>query len=159
MTTLNHFHLHALDGTPLDLHQFDGHVVLIVNVASRCGLTPQYKGLEALWREQREAGLTVLGLPCNQFGSQEPGSPEQIAEFCELNYGVTFPLSEKIDVNGGNRHPLYHWLAGPQARFPGDIQWNFEKFVIDRSGQVAARFSPMVKPTDPELLERLSELL
>lgn len=156
---LSDFSIHSLSGEPLDLKQFAGRAVLLVNVASRCGLTPQYRGLEAIWQENQPLGLTVIGLPCNQFGAQEPGSAAQITEFCELNYGVSFPLTEKIDVNGANRHPLYHWLAGPDAKFPGDISWNFEKFLLDRSGQVAARFAPTVKPTDAALLEKLGELL
>lgn len=151
--------INALDGSPLDLTAFAGRVVLLVNVASRCGLTPQYKGLEAIWLENQSHGLSIIGLPCNQFGAQEPGNPNEIAAFCELNYGVSFPLTEKIDVNGPNRHPLYQWLTGSKARFPGDIQWNFEKFLIDRHGQVAARFAPTVKPTDPALLEKIAELI
>lgn len=159
MPTLADFSLLALDGAPLDLARFSGRAVLLVNVASRCGLTPQYRGLEAIFKENSAHGLSVIGLPCNQFGAQEPGTPGEIAQFCELNYGVSFPITEKIDVNGQNRHPLYAWLAGANARFPGDIQWNFEKFLLDRQGQVAARFAPTVKPTDPALLEKLAEVL
>jgi glutathione peroxidase len=133
--------------------------VLLVNVASRCGLTPQYKQLEALWRGNQARGLRVVGLPCNQFAAQEAGSAEQIAQFCALEYGVSFPLTGKIAVNGPERHPLYAFLAGADATFPGDIQWNFEKFLCDGSGSVVARFAPTVRPDDPQVLSALGALL
>ena len=130
-----------------------GKVVLVVNVASKCGLTPQYSGLEALQKEFAAEGFSVLGVPCNQFGAQEPGSPEEITTFCSTNYGVTFPMTEKVDVNGPGRHPLYDQLT-PVADVEGhsgDIRWNFEKFLVGRDGRVLARFSPMVAPEDGNL--------
>lgn len=143
-----------LDGTPKPLADYAGQVVLIVNVASRCGFTVQYEGLEALWRRYRDRGLAVLGFPCNQFAEQEPGSPEEIAEFCKRNYGVSFPLFSKIEVNGENAHPLYKALK--QAE-PGEIEWNFTKFLLGRDGKVAARFKPDVVPED--LVEPIEKLL
>src|SRR4051812_49021547 len=138
--------LGALDGAPLDPGLLDGRAVLVVNVASKCGLTPQYEGLERL--QQRFGGerFTVLGVPCNQFGGQEPGTSEEIATFCSTTYGATFPLTEKLEVNGEGRHPLYTRLtASPDAEGEaGDIQWNFEKFVVSPAGEVLARFRPMV---------------
>lgn len=135
------------------LDALSGKVVLIVNVASRCGLTPQYEGLEAMQRELSPLGFSVLGVPCNQFGAQEPGSPEEITTFCSTSYGVTFPLTEKIDVNGENRHPLYDQLVttADAEGHTGDIRWNFEKFLIDKSGNVIGRFGPMTAPEDPAL--------
>jgi glutathione peroxidase len=156
---LKDFSLKALGGDALDLAALDGKVVLVVNVASKCGLTPQYKGLEALHREYRDQGLVVLGLPCNQFAGQEPGDATEIRQFCSLNYDVTFPLTEKIDVNGPGRHPLYAWLAGEGAAFPGDITWNFEKFLIGRDGEVKVRFSPRTPPEDAALRESIESLL
>src|SRR5690606_4464561 len=120
----------------------------VVNVASKCGLTPQYKKLEPLYREYQAKGFAILGLPCNQFMGQEPGTDEEIQNFCATKYDVTFPLSGKVDVNGANRNPLYTFLAGEQAKFPGDIQWNFEKFLIGKNGDVVKRFSPKVEPDD-----------
>ncbi|WP_026211905.1 glutathione peroxidase [Longispora albida] len=140
----------TLDGQPGALSAHRGKAVLIVNVASQCGLTPQYTGLQALAEQYAGQGLVVLGVPCNQFGAQEPGSPAEIAEFCDVNYGVTFPLTEKVEVNGDSRHPLYERLA-PVADgegHTGDIRWNFEKFLIGKDGSVAARFSPRVEPAD-----------
>jgi len=138
----------GLDGQALDLRQFEGKATLIVNVASRCGLTPQYAGLEQLQQRYAGAGFSVLGVPCNQFGGQEPGSPEQIAEFCSATYGVSFPMTEKVDVNGPARHPLYERLTStndPQGK-AGDIQWNFEKFLLSPGGDVIARFRPQAEP-------------
>ncbi|MEU9334088.1 glutathione peroxidase [Streptomyces sp. NPDC048290] len=145
--------LHSLDGTPADLAQYAGRPVLIVNVASKCGLTPQYTGLERLQQRYAERGLTVLGVPCNQFAGQEPGSAEEIAEFCSATYGVTFPLTEKIDVNGESRHPLYARLTGfaDAEGHSGDIRWNFEKFLIGRDGTVVARFAPQTDPESDEI--------
>jgi glutathione peroxidase len=143
MTTLADFTLPRLDGTPQPLSAYAGKVVLVVNTASQCGSTPQYQGLEALWRQYGAEGLVVLGFPCNQFGGQEPGTASEIAEFCELNYGVSFPLFAKLDVNGPAEHPLYSWL---KAAFPGDIGWNFVKFLIGRDGQVVARFATDTQP-------------
>jgi glutathione peroxidase len=147
MPVLADFTLPLLDGTPQHFSAYAGKVVLIVNVASKCGLTPQYEGLEALWRAHREAGLVVLGFPCNQFAGQEPGSESEIAAFCELNYGVSFPLFAKLEVNGPGTHPLYTWL---KADHPEDIEWNFAKFLIGRDGAVAARFAPAVLPAELE---------
>lgn len=159
MTSLQDFEIGMLTHGGNLVPALEGRVVLAVNVASECGLTPQYAGLQQLYDDAREQGLTVVGFPCNQFGGQEPGSPEEIREFCETNYAVSFPLTEKIDVNGENRHPIYAWLTSEDNGFPGDIEWNFEKFLVDRGGKVAARFPPATPPNDPGLLQQLSELL
>ena len=147
----------ALDGQPLDLATLKGREVLVVNVASKCGLTPQYTGLEELQKQYEGKGFTVLGVPCNQFGAQEPGSPDEIQTFCSTTYGVTFPMTEKVDVNGDRRHPLYQQLtAFPDAEGQsGDIQWNFEKFLVDAQGQIVARFRPLVEPGAGELVEAI----
>jgi glutathione peroxidase len=147
--------INALDGNPVHLHDYDDKAVLLVNVASKCGLTPQYTGLEELQKEYAGRGFTVLGVPCNQFMGQEPGSPEEIAEFCSATYGVTFPLTEKVDVNGDARHPLYEQLVGtPDGEgHTGDIRWNFEKFLLAPGGKVVARFSPTVEPKSTEIVE------
>ena len=153
------FALKSLDGTPDLLDTLRGHVTLAVNVASRCGLTPQYRGLEQLYRELKEQQFAILGLPCNQFGAQEPGSPEQIQTFCTTNYAVSFPLSEKLEVNGAGRHPLYAWLTEPDNGFPGDIEWNFEKFLIGRDGRLIGRYPPPTKPDDRGMLLEISDAL
>jgi glutathione peroxidase len=142
------YSLSALDGSPLDLTEFKGKASLVVNVASKCGLTPQYAGLEQLQERFKDRGFNVIGVPCNQFGGQEPGTAEQIATFCSATYGVTFPMTEKLDVNGASRHPLYAELtATPDADGKaGDIQWNFEKFLVAADGNVIARFRPQTKP-------------
>ncbi|MEU0027871.1 glutathione peroxidase [Streptomyces sp. NPDC006335] len=144
----------ALTGGSADLAQYAGKAVLIVNVASKCGLTPQYNGLEKLQERYAERGFTVLGVPCNQFLGQEPGSAEEIAEFCSATYGVTFPLTEKVEVNGEGRHPLYERLVGfaDAEGHSGDIRWNFEKFLIGRDGSVVARFSPQTEPESDEVV-------
>ncbi|GAA2628781.1 glutathione peroxidase [Dactylosporangium fulvum] len=150
-----------LQGNPLDLGRFQGHPVLVVNVASRCGLTPQYAELEALQREYEGRGFTVLGVPCNQFGGQEPGTSEEIAEFCSTTYGVTFPMTEKIEVNGAGRHPLYDLLT-PVADadgHTGDIRWNFEKFLVGPDGAVTARFAPQVQPKSDEVVKAIESTL
>ncbi|MGA0361008.1 MAG: glutathione peroxidase [bacterium] len=136
-------------------------VVLVVNVASKCGLTPQYSGLEALHKELAPRGFSVVGVPCNQFGGQEPGSPEEITTFCATNYGVTFPMTEKVDVNGDSRHPLYDLLTttADSEGHAGDIRWNFEKFLVNREGEVHQRFAPGTTPSDPELIQALEALL
>ncbi|MEU6374348.1 glutathione peroxidase [Streptomyces sp. NPDC046909] len=146
--------INTLQGGAADLSQYAGQAVLIVNVASKCGLTPQYTGLETLQKEYADKGFTVLGVPCNQFLGQEPGSAEEIAEFCSATYGVTFPLTEKVDVNGEDRHPLYERLVpfADAEGHTGDIRWNFEKFLIGRDGQVVARFSPQTEPGSAELV-------
>jgi glutathione peroxidase len=153
--------IHALDGTPGLLADDKGKVTLMVNVASKCGLTPQYTGLEKIHEQYADRGFSVVGFPCNQFGEQEPGSPEEIATFCSTTYGVTFPLSEKIDVNGDQRHPLYQQLTtvADGEGHDGDIRWNFEKFLVGRDGDVIARFSPMVDPEAPELVEAIEKAL
>ncbi|MDI1301124.1 MAG: glutathione peroxidase [bacterium] len=156
---LTDFSLGTLTGKVLDPAMLEGKVVLLVNVASQCGLTPQYRGLEALQKEFAGRGFTVLGFPCNQFAGQEPGDAEEIRNFCDMNYSITFPLGEKIEVNGPERAPLYAWLAGETAAFPGDITWNFEKFLIGRDGEVKARFSPRTTPEDPAIHASIESLL
>jgi glutathione peroxidase len=155
-------HIARLDGTPTTLGEITGgRPALLVNVASKCGLTPQYTGLEQLHKEYADLGFTVVGVPCNQFGGQEPGSPEEIEEFCSTTYGVTFPMTEKVEVNGDGRHALYAAIvqtADEQGR-TGDVQWNFEKFLLDGSGEVVARFSPGVEPEDPRLVEAVRQLV
>lgn len=153
--------LHGLSGEPLDLHCFEGQAVLIVNVASKCGLTPQYTGLEHLQQRFGESGFTVLGVPCNQFGAQEPGSPEEIATFCSTTYGVSFPLTEKVEVNGAGRHRLYQQLVEQPdpAGETGDIQWNFEKFLVSPSGEIVNRFRPMTDPESEEVVEAIEAVL
>jgi glutathione peroxidase len=151
-----------LDGRTVALDEFRGKVLLIVNTASKCGFTPQYAGLEALYREYRDRGLVVLGFPCNQFGRQEPGTAGEIASFCERNYGVSFPLFAKIDVNGENAHPLYRFLnrerpAGFRFLLGNRIRWNFTKFLVGRDGRVVARFGPRARPAG--LAARIEELL
>ena len=147
----------ALDGSDADLHDYEGKVALVVNVASKCGLTPQYEGLEKLQKTYADQGFTVLGFPCNQFGGQEPGSSEEIATFCSSTYGVTFPMFEKVDVKGEARDPLYADLTEvPDAEgAAGDIQWNFEKFLVAPGGEVIARFRPMTDPEAPEVTEAI----
>ncbi|MEU9174537.1 glutathione peroxidase [Streptomyces sp. NPDC048420] len=144
----------ALTGGSADLAQYAGKAVLVVNVASKCGLTPQYNGLEKLQERYAERGFTVLGVPCNQFLGQEPGSAEEIAEFCSATYGVTFPLTEKVEVNGEGRHALYERLVdvADAEGHSGDIRWNFEKFLIGRDGAVVARFSPQTEPESDEVV-------
>jgi len=153
--------LHTLAGDPLDPSEFDGRAVLVVNVASRCGLTPQYTGLEALAERYRERGLTVLGVPCNQFGEQEPGSAEEIQTFCSTTYGVSFPLTEKLEVNGPARHPLYEVLTdvADGDGEAGDVQWNFEKFLVAPDGRSIVRFRPTVEPESDELLAAIEAAL
>jgi glutathione peroxidase len=150
-----------LDGTPGSVGEHAGKVRLLVNVASRCGLTPQYAKLEALQKTYADRGFTVLGFPSNQFGGQEPGTAEEIETFCSATYGVTFPLYEKIDVNGAGRHPVYEELtAAPDATGKaGDIQWNFEKFLVSPAGEVIGRFRPRTEPDDPELVAALEAQL
>ncbi|MBW3562277.1 MAG: glutathione peroxidase [Actinobacteria bacterium] len=147
----------TLDGEPSSLAEYEGAALLLVNVASKCGLTPQYEGLERLHERYADRGFTVLGFPSNQFYGQEPGTPEEIAEFCSTTYGVTFPLFEKIEVNGDDRHPIYEELA-PVADadgHSGDIRWNFEKFLVSPDGEVVARFAPQVQPEDDAIVEQI----
>ncbi|QCO96907.1 glutathione peroxidase [Arthrobacter sp. 24S4-2] len=148
------------DGTETDFGRFKGSVVMVVNVASECGFTPQYAGLELLYGKFRDQGFDILGVPCNQFGGQEPGDDADIAEFCERNFGVTFPLTAKAKVRGKNQHPLYAELTrfknGP---LPGLVKWNFEKFLVNRDGVVVARFAPTVEPDSPEVLAAIEDAL
>ncbi|MBA3303977.1 MAG: glutathione peroxidase [Actinomycetota bacterium] len=151
----------TLKGEPASLDTYEDEAVLIVNVASKCGLTPQYTALEALQERYADRGFSVLGFPCNQFGGQEPGSAEEIETFCSTTYGVTFPMFEKIEVNGPQRHPLYEELtavADAEGK-AGDIQWNFEKFLVAPGGEVVARYRPMTNPDDPEVLKALEAQL
>ena len=148
MPTLSDFTATALDGHEQDLAAYQGKVVLVVNTASQCGLTPQFEGLESLYEKYVDQGLVVLGFPCNQFAGQEPGTAEEIGEFCQRNYGVSFPMFDKIEVNGDNTHPLYRWLRTEKGGMLGDaIKWNFTKFLVGRDGQVVKRYAPT---TDPE---------
>jgi glutathione peroxidase len=170
--------LTTINGEVMNLHAYSGKVLLVVNVASKCGLTPQYEGLEALYREKRDQGLVVLGFPANNFGNQEPGGDAEIAEFCTLTYGVDFPIFSKISVNGADRHPLYEALIRAQPKADGtqamreklaqygvapgaesDVLWNFEKFLVGRDGHVAARFSPDITADDPRLLAAVEKAL
>jgi glutathione peroxidase len=149
----------GIDGSKDLLGTLRGKVTLAVNVASKCGLTPQYEGLEKLQRELQDQGFTVVGFPCNQFGSQEPGTEQQIAEFCSTTYDVSFPLSAKLEVNGAGRHPLYRYLTSPETGVSGDIAWNFEKFLIGRDGKVLRRYPPPTKPDDKALLQDIADAL
>ena len=164
MSLLDH-KIAKLDGTPASLREITGEQpALVVNVASRCGLTPQYAGLEALHEKYASRGFTVIGVPCNQFMGQEPGSAEEIAEFCSATYGVTFPMTEKIEVNGEGRHPVYTELTqapvhGAPDTAGADVSWNFEKFLVTAEGKVAARFAPQTQPDDPDLLAAVESLV
>lgn len=161
MSTLHDFKATTIDGEEQSLADFAGKAVLVVNVASKCGLTPHYTGLEALHLEMANRGLVVVGFPCNQFGSQEPGTEAEIKEFCSLTYDVSFPLFSKIEVNGAGRHPVYEFLTS-QETLPegaGDISWNFTKFVVDREGRVAARFGPVTEPDDVDLRSAIEDVL
>jgi glutathione peroxidase len=153
--------MRSLTGQEIDLSQYQGTVLLIVNVASACGYTPQYRGLQALYSKYGGRGFMVLGFPCNQFGHQEPGTPEQIAQFCQKNYGVTFDMFDKVEVNGRNQCDLYRHLTSPEAhaKYPGPIQWNFEKFLIARNGTVSARFECGVAPESKSLVEAIEREL
>ena len=148
--SLADFSANRLDGTPQDLAAFAGQVALIVNVASQCGLTPQYEGLEGLYQRFKDQGLVILGFPCNQFGAQEPGSSGEIAQFCALNFGVSFPMFERVEVNGDNAHPIFQWLtaAAPGVLGTEAIKWNFTKFLLGRDGKVVERFAPTTEPAD-----------
>ncbi len=151
-----------LDGTPATLGEIAaGRPTLLVNVASKCGLTPQYTALELVHEDYHDQGFTVVGVPCNQFGGQEPGSAEEIQEFCSTTYGVSFPMTEKVEVNGAGRHPLYDGLVGvaDESGRAGDITWNFEKFLLDGDGAAVARFAPTVVPDDPRLTAAIRDLV
>lgn len=151
--------LKDIDEQPASLAPYRGKVMLVVNVASHCGNTPQYKDLESLYQKYKDAGLVVLGFPCNQFGDQEPGSNAEIKQFCSSNYAVTFPLFDKLDVKGEHRHPLYTALAGIDSPFPGNVGWNFEKFIIGRDGKILHRFAPNVEPGAPEVTAAIKSAL
>jgi glutathione peroxidase len=155
------FKMTGLDGKEVALAQFQGKVVLFVNVASECGYTPQYKPLQELYAKHEKDGLVIIGVPCNQFGKQEPGSNAQIAEFCKKNYGVTFPMLAKVDVNGKNACDLYKFLTSKQTnpQFAGAIKWNFEKFLVNRKGEVVARFASDVDPEGEKFLKAVSDEL
>jgi len=147
MTTLHDFTATTLSGEDTDLAEYAGKVVVVVNTASKCGLTPQYEGLQQLYETYADRGLVVLGFPCNQFANQEPGTSDDVAEFCQANYGVTFPMFEKVDVNGKDAHPLYAWLRSQKGGLLGNsIKWNFTKFLVDRDGTVIERYSPTTTP-------------
>ncbi len=151
--------LKDIDGNATSLKGYQGKVLLIVNVASKCGYTPQYAPLEALYKQYKDQGIVVLGFPCNQFGNQEPGTSEEIKAFCSNKYNVSFPLFTKLEVNGANRHPLYELLAGPESPFPGNIKWNFTKFLVGRDGKILKRFESAVSPDAPELKEAVAAAL
>jgi glutathione peroxidase len=153
------FPVRGIDGVIDLLAPLRGSVALAINVASECGYTPQYVGLERMYRELKGQRFTVIGFPCNQFGAQEPAAEAEIMQFCTKTYDVTFPLSAKIDVNGPQRHPLYQWLTSESNGFAGDIQWNFEKFLIDRNGRVIGRYPSGTKPEDNGLLQDIADAL
>jgi glutathione peroxidase len=148
-----------IDLKTTSLSAYKGKVLLIVNVASKCGLTPQYKSLEAVYEKYKDKGLVVLGFPCNQFGAQEPGTNDEIKQFCSLKYNITFPLFDKIEVNGSGRSPLYVALAGKESPYPGDIKWNFTKFLIGRDGTILKRFDSRTTPDSPEVTAAIEAAL
>jgi glutathione peroxidase len=161
MTSAHDFTHKTIDGKDCSLASYRGKVVLLVNVASRCGLTPQYAALEELYRGMKDRGLAVLGFPCNQFGGQEPGTEAEIQQFCSTKYDVSFPLFSKLEVNGKDRHPLYAWLT-EQATQPdgaGDVKWNFAKFLVDKDGKLIARFGPTTAPTAPSVVDAIEAAL
>ena len=157
MASLYDIPVTTLDGRETTMNDWAGHVLLIVNTASKCGLTGQYEGLQLIFNDYAMRGFFVIGMPCNQFGEQEPGTADEISDFCSVNYGVSFPLLAKADVNGENTHPLYAFLK--DATGGEDIKWNFEKFVVSDSGEVLGRFSPKTDPEDDELLELIEDNL
>lgn len=161
MTTAHDFEHQTIDGQQRSLAEYRGKALLLVNVASQCGLTPQYAGLEELYRAMKDRGLEVLGFPCNQFGAQEPGTEAEIKQFCETRFDVSFPLFAKLEVNGEARHPLYAWLTTQETRpdGSGNIKWNFAKFVVGRNGEVVARFSPTTAPNDESVLQAIERAL
>jgi glutathione peroxidase len=161
MTSVHEFTMKTIDGEERNLRDFDGKALLVVNVASQCGLTPQYEALAKLHETFADRGFAVLGFPCNQFGAQEPGSEAEIKAFCTSNYGVSFPMFAKIDVNGPSAHPLYRWLEEQPTEpdGPGDIKWNFAKFLIAKDGRVRARFAPTTAPDSPELIAAIEDAL
>lgn len=161
MPTVHDFEARTIDGVVTRLSAYSGRTLLLVNVASRCGLTPQYEGLEELYRRYRDRGFEILGFPCNDFAGQEPGSEAEIKTFCSTKYDVTFPLFSKVRVLGDERHPLYSFMIGQDAppKGPGDVVWNFEKFLVDRSGKVIGRFAPPTAPLDTEITSAIERAL
>ena len=157
--SLQEIKLNTIDGKPTSLGEFKGKVVLLVNVASKCGLTPQYEALQKIHDKYKDKGFTVVGVPCNDFGAQEPGSSKEIVEFCKTEYNVNFPLMEKLHVKGSEQHPLYARLTGKDAEFPGDIKWNFGKFLIGKDGKVLKRFEPQTKPDAEEVVKAIEAAL
>lgn len=153
------FTMKRLNGSEESLGAYKGKVILIVNTASKCGLTPQYKGLESLYEAKKDAGFVILGFPANNFMGQEPGTDAEISEFCAKNYGVTFPMFSKISVKGADQHPLYKTLTGLPEPLGGEIKWNFDKFLVDKSGKVVARFGPKTAPDDKDLVAKIDELV
>nr|WP_197452570.1 glutathione peroxidase [Rosistilla carotiformis] len=155
------FKMESIDGKSVDLAQYKGKVILVVNVASACGLTPQYEGLEALYEKYKDKGLVVLGFPCNQFGKQEPGTSAEIQAFCKSNYDVSFPMFAKVEVNGEEACPLYKHLTAvdTKPKGAGKVSWNFEKFLVDGHGHVVGRYSPQTEPDDAELTQQIESLL
>lgn len=158
-TSIYDIPLKDIDGKPTSLEPYKGKVLLVVNVASKCGLTPQYATLESLYQKYKDKGLVVLGFPCNQFGNQEPGTTAEIKDFCSSKYQVTFPMYDKLEVNGANRHPLYTALAGKDSPFAGDIKWNFNKFLIGRDGKILKRFEPRTTPDAAEVISAVEAAL
>jgi glutathione peroxidase len=150
MTTAHDFSFTSIDGKPMKLSQFSGHPVLVVNVASKCGLTPQYGGLEKLYADYKDKGLVVLGVPCNQFMGQEPGTEQEIADFCKLTYGVDFPMTAKADVKGETAHPFYKWIKGELGQ-PAEPIWNFHKLLVGKDGKAVKAFDPRTEPLSPDL--------
>lgn len=160
-TTILDFTLNDIDGKAVKLSDFKGKLILLVNVASRCGHTPQYEALQKIYDKYREKGFTILGFPANNFMGQEPGSDAEVKQFCTSKYGVSFPMFSKISVKGDDKHPLYQFLTGKETNpgFPGDIGWNFEKFLVGRDGKVVGRFSPKTKPDSVEVVGAIEKAL
>ena len=159
-SSIYEFKLEDIDGNEMSLEQYKGKAILIVNVASKCGYTPQYEGLQAVYEKHKDDGLVIVGFPANNFNGQEPGTEEDIKQFCTLNYGVTFPMTSKVSVLGEDQAPLFSYLtAQPNKDFEGDIKWNFEKFLIDREGNLVRRFRSAVKPESEELTNAIKEVL
>ena len=159
MASVQDFTATDIAGNPVAFDAYEGKALLIVNTASACGFTPQYKGLEVLHQKYKDRGLLVLGFPCNQFGGQEPAPESEIQSFCERNFGVTFPLFSKVDVNGPEAHPLFGYLTGAEGGSPGEVKWNFEKFLVDRSGKLARRFSSRIAPDGKQLGDAIEQVL
>ena len=157
-TAYEQMHFNTITGQPDSLAAYKGQVVLIVNVASKCGFTPQYAGLEALYLAKKDKGFVILGFPANNFKSQEPGTDQEIQNFCSTTYGVTFPMMSKVSVKGDDKHPLFKYLT-EQSNMPGEIEWNFTKFLIDRDGKLVARYKSKTTPEDTELVAKIDELL